>query len=94
MEKLTAIESDAQSQAWLKQFNLGDRALAKKLLEAFVLVSRDDFVDHMRAMRLFGGFQWMPMDNNRRLNPSKYGAFRLFFRPPTSITSHAQPPPW
>lgn len=30
MEKLSAIESDAQSQAWLKQFNLGDRALAKK----------------------------------------------------------------
>jgi hypothetical protein len=52
MEKLTAIESDAQSQAWLKQFNLGDRALAKKLLETFVLVSRDDFVDHMRAMLL------------------------------------------
>jgi hypothetical protein len=52
MEKLSAIESDAQSQAWLKQFNLGDRALAKKLLETFVLVSRDDFVDHMRAMLL------------------------------------------
>jgi transposase len=39
MEKLSAIESDTKSQAWLKQFNLGDRTLAKKLLETFVLVS-------------------------------------------------------
>jgi hypothetical protein len=50
MDELTAIGSNNQAQAWLGQFNLGDRALAKNLLEAFCLVSRDDFIDHMRTM--------------------------------------------
>lgn len=52
MEIPTAIANDAMSQGWLKQFNLGDRSLAKTLLETFLLVSRDDFIDHMRAMLL------------------------------------------
>ncbi|KPG91907.1 hypothetical protein AEQ67_28420 [Pseudomonas sp. RIT-PI-q] len=50
MDELTAVGSNTQTQTWLGQFNLGDRALAKKLLDAFYLVSRDDFIDHMRTM--------------------------------------------
>jgi len=45
-----AIDRDIRAQTWLTQFSLGDRALASKLLEAMAFVSRDDFVDHMRAM--------------------------------------------
>lgn len=52
MDKLTAIASDNRAQAWLGQFNLGDRTRAQKLLEAFAFVSRDDFTDQMRAMLL------------------------------------------
>lgn len=50
MDKPPAIASDAR--AWLEQFNLGDRSRAQKLLEAFAFVSRDDFIDQMRAMLL------------------------------------------
>jgi hypothetical protein len=50
MHELTALASDTQAQAWLKQFSMGDRPLAKKLLEAFTFVSRDDFIGHMRTM--------------------------------------------
>ncbi|GID03394.1 hypothetical protein TMM008_05960 [Pseudomonas sp. 008] len=52
MDKPTAITSDARARAWLEQFNLGDRSRAQKLLEAFAFVSRDDFIDQMRAMLL------------------------------------------
>lgn len=47
---MTSLESNPQTMAWLTQFSLGDRLLARKLLEAFTLVSRDDFIEHMRAM--------------------------------------------
>ncbi|KAB0528587.1 hypothetical protein ACFFQ5_21890 [Pseudomonas brassicacearum] len=47
-----AIASDARARAWLEQFNLGDRSRAQKLLEALAFVSRDDFLDQMRAMLL------------------------------------------
>ncbi|TNF78766.1 MarR family transcriptional regulator [Pseudomonas sp. ICMP22404] len=52
MDKPTPIASDARARAWLEQFNLGDRSRARKLLEAFAFVSRDDFINHMRAMLL------------------------------------------
>ncbi|WP_426619488.1 phosphoribosyltransferase-like protein [Pseudomonas rustica] len=52
MDELTKISDGHQAQAWLQQFSLGDRTLAKKLLDAFCLVSRDDFIDHMRTMLL------------------------------------------
>lgn len=52
MEKRTAIASDARARAWLEQFHLGDRSRAQRLLEAFAFVSRDDFIDQMRAMLL------------------------------------------
>lgn len=50
MQELSPILSNAHIEAWLQQFQLGDRALAQQLLEAFLFVSRDDFVDNMRAM--------------------------------------------
>lgn len=50
MQELTSLASDSQARAWLQQFNLGDRPLAQKLLEAFTFVSRDNFIDHMRRM--------------------------------------------
>jgi len=50
MDELTGIGSGNHARAWLQQFNMGDRPLAKKLLEAFCFVSRDDFIDHMRTM--------------------------------------------
>jgi hypothetical protein len=50
MDEMTAVGSDNQTRAWLQQFRLGDRSLAKQLREAFCLVSRDDFIDHMRTM--------------------------------------------
>ncbi len=52
MQKLTALTSDSNVQSWLQQFHLGDRSLAKSLIEAFILVSRDDFIGHLRAMLL------------------------------------------
>jgi len=50
MQKLKALISDSNVQSWLQQFHLGDRSLAKSLLEAFILVSRDDFIVNLRAM--------------------------------------------
>lgn len=50
MLDLTVLASDTRAQAWLEQFSLGDRPLARKLLEAFTFVSRDDFIGHMRTM--------------------------------------------
>ncbi|PQO96750.1 hypothetical protein C5612_30135 [Pseudomonas frederiksbergensis] len=41
-----------QGQKWLDQFSMGDRPLAEELLGAFLLVSRDDFNDHLRALIL------------------------------------------
>lgn len=55
MDKLTAIASDSRARAWLEQFHLGDRSRAQKLLEAFAFISRDDFIDQMRAMLLREG---------------------------------------
>jgi len=52
MDKPIAVASDARARAWLEQFNLGDRSRAQKLLEAFAFVSRDDFIDHLRALLL------------------------------------------
>lgn len=52
MIKPTAIATDGRAKAWLQQFQLGDRARAQKLLEAFAFISRDDFLDQMRLMLL------------------------------------------
>ncbi len=41
-----------QTQNWLKQFEMGDRTLAENLLSAFLLVSRDEFHDHLRTLIL------------------------------------------
>ena len=54
MIKPTAIATDGRAKAWLQQFQLGDRARAQKLLEAFAFISRDDFLDQMRLMLLRG----------------------------------------
>lgn len=50
MSKLPSSTNDTGTLAWLGQFSSGDRLLAKKLLDGFVLVSRDDFIEHMRTM--------------------------------------------
>lgn len=50
MREMVLLISDTQVKAWLQQFQLGDRLLAQKLLEAVTFVSRDDFITHMRAM--------------------------------------------
>lgn len=50
MSKLPSSINDAATVAWLSQFSRGDRPLAKKLLDGFVLVSRDDFIEHLRTM--------------------------------------------
>ncbi|WP_445673084.1 phosphoribosyltransferase-like protein [Pseudomonas inefficax] len=50
MSKLPSSTNDIGTLAWLGQFSPGDRLLAKQLLDAFVLVSRDDFIEHMREM--------------------------------------------
>lgn len=55
MIKPSAIATEGRVHAWLQQFQLGDRARAQKLLEAFAFVSRDDFLDQMRAMLLQEG---------------------------------------
>lgn len=52
MIKPTAIATDGRAKAWLQQFQMGDRARAQKLLEAFAFISRDDFLDQMRVMLL------------------------------------------
>jgi len=41
-----------QTQNWLNQFEMGDRTLAENLLSAFLLVSRDEFHDHLRTLIL------------------------------------------
>ncbi|GLO12049.1 hypothetical protein PPUJ20028_06300 [Pseudomonas putida] len=52
MSKLPSSTDDSGTLAWLGQFSPGDRKLAQQLLDAFVLVSRDDFIEHMRALIL------------------------------------------
>lgn len=46
------IINSEQTQNWLNQFEMGDRTLAEKLLSAFLLVSRDEFHDHLRTLIL------------------------------------------
>lgn len=41
-----------QAKEWLGQFAMGDRPLAEELLGEFLLVSRDDFNDHLRELIL------------------------------------------
>lgn len=50
MSKLPSSTNDTGALAWLGQFSPGDRLLAQKLLDGFVLVSRDDFIEHMRTL--------------------------------------------
>ncbi|CAM5208205.1 hypothetical protein OURE66S_03576 [Oligella ureolytica] len=45
------IDSE-RGQSWLAQFPMGDSSLAKELLDSFLLVSRDDFNDHLRKLIL------------------------------------------
>lgn len=52
MIKTHPISGTQQAQKWLDQFSMGDRPLAQELLESFLLVSRDDFNDHLRALTL------------------------------------------
>ncbi|MGN2389591.1 phosphoribosyltransferase-like protein [Pseudomonas syringae] len=52
MDTPNPIARDPRANAWLEQFNLGDRSRARKLLEAFAFVSRDDFLNQMRALLL------------------------------------------
>lgn len=46
------IVKTEQVQNWLGQFALGDRYLAEQMLDEMVLVSRDDFHDHLRELIL------------------------------------------
>jgi len=48
----TAIETTENSLLWLGQFSLGDRGLATEMLQELLMVSRDEFVDGMRALIL------------------------------------------
>lgn len=46
------LETTELAQRWLGQFLLGDKALAKELLQALELVSRDQFADGLRNLIL------------------------------------------
>lgn len=48
----TSFTREEQTQRWLDQFGSGDRLLAEELLSSFMLVSRDDFNDQLRARML------------------------------------------
>ncbi|MBM3116423.1 hypothetical protein [Jeongeupia naejangsanensis] len=52
MSNQAPILHSEQTQNWLNQFAMGDRKLAEELLSAFMLVSRDDFHDHLRELIL------------------------------------------